>query len=417
MKAEFSPDGKVLAAASDDDGMLRLWNLNDWDESSRWSKAELNEAPRKLNSISFSPDNRFVLTVEDKARLYDAASLQKRLVVELGGHSGVQAQHAEFSRDGKYIVMANSDGTVFVWELNSFRSPILKRLKPNGPAILMGFDGPGEAAISSDGKFAAVLESDEARGGVSVWDIDSGGLLRQLWHGEEVRVVSFSTDDKFIVTAGGNRVKLWDAGSGEEMYELQVEDEVTGVSLCSDHRLLLVNVKETVQVRDLNSRHIVLEVKEEGGALSPDGNFVLSLRGKAVQVREVSTGRLIVELSGHVDDVYSAAFSPDNKYVVTTSGYEGATDIGGHIPNDANEVRVWDVSSGNLIYEFKEYNARMLSGVFSPDGKSVLVLAADGTIFSYSCEVCVPQNELLKLAEKRHLRPLTAEERTRYLHE
>ncbi|HEY0375513.1 MAG TPA: hypothetical protein VGC87_00985 [Pyrinomonadaceae bacterium] len=51
----------------------------------------------------------------------------------------------------------------------------------------------------------------------------------------------------------------------------------------------------------------------------------------------------------------------------------------------------------------------------SRDGKFVLAADKDGTVRVYACDLCVSHEDLLKLAQKRRMRELTPDERTRYL--
>jgi hypothetical protein len=60
-------------------------------------------------------------------------------------------------------------------------------------------------------------------------------------------------------------------------------------------------------------------------ALSPDGSVVALLDGdflNRVSLWDVKTGRELTNLAGHEGKITAFAFSPDGKYLATTSGYE-----------------------------------------------------------------------------------------------
>jgi WD40 repeat protein len=157
---------------------------------------------------------------------------------------------------------------------------------------------------------------------------------------------------------------------------------------------------------------------------SPDGRYILTwekLAGlftmSSIQVRDADTGRVVVELNGHVGTVLSATFDPSGQYVLTTSGFTPTGDEKDVPPYGSNETRIWDLRTGSSFYAFRDPGLQVLSGAFVSDGKSILVVDASSTVYSYSCDLCVPQDQLLELAQKRSARQLTPDERARYLHE
>jgi WD40 repeat protein len=70
-------------------------------------------------------------------------------------------------------------------------------------------------------------------------------------------------------------------------------------------------------------------------------------------------------LKGHDDAVWSAAFSPDGKRIVTAS-WDGT-------------ARVWDVESGKPIVELRAHENIVTDAAFSPDGKRIVTASLDQT--------------------------------------
>ena len=73
---------------------------------------------------------------------------------------------------------------------------------------------------------------------------------------------------------------------------------------------------------------------------------------------EAATGKAIGEPLRHEQEVNSAAFSPDGKFVVTASADKTA--------------RVWEAATGKAIGEPLRHEDEVNSAAFSPDGKFVV---------------------------------------------
>jgi WD40 repeat protein len=87
--------------------------------------------------------------------------------------------------------------------------------------------------------------------------------------------------------------------------------------------------------------------------------LLLAWCSKAAQLRDAATGDLLREFP-HRDRVYSAAFSPDGRYVVTTS--------------KDGEAKVWEASTGNPAGPPLVHNGEVNWAQFSSDGNKLLAV-------------------------------------------
>jgi WD40 repeat protein/serine/threonine protein kinase len=107
---------------------------------------------------------------------------------------------------------------------------------------------------------------------------------------------------------------------------------------------------------------IVIESEDQVNAstFSPDGKQLATGRSdKTVKLWNVATGREIATLKGHIDAIYSLAFSSDGKKLASGSGSADRT------------VKLWDTATGLELATLKGHGHRVLSIAFSPDGKKV----------------------------------------------
>jgi hypothetical protein len=109
----------------------------------------------------------------------------------------------------------------------------------------------------------------------------------------------------------------------------------------------------------------------EGGvwsvAFSPDGRRIVSgSSDRSVRVWDASSGQVVSTLKGHEDWVRSVAFSPDGRRIVSGS-------------NDGS-VRVWDASSGQVVSTLKGHEGWVRSVAFSPDGRRIVSGSADRSV-------------------------------------
>ena len=113
----FSPDGKVLAASSQQDGQICLLDMATGKEIARL------DGPAGLKALAFSPDGKILATGikagektgrDLSVRLWDVS--QQRDLCRVEAHrSGISA--LAFSPDGRRLLSASADATALVWDV------------------------------------------------------------------------------------------------------------------------------------------------------------------------------------------------------------------------------------------------------------------------------------------------------------
>ena len=80
---------------------------------------------------------------------------------------------------------------------------------------------------------------------------------------------------------------------------------------------------------------------------------------------DARTGRLLKTLEGHDDAVNFVTFSPDDRWLLTSSADKTA--------------RLWDVATGQEVRRFEGHTQQLGGIAFSPDSRYILTTSTDGT--------------------------------------
>jgi WD40 repeat protein len=111
----FSPDSRLLAAATFE-GMVKIWEMPAVREL-----PEFRAHRGVINSITFSPDSRRLLTAGNGAealKLWDVATWQELITPEGPGDS---LQQIAFSPDGQQLMALNGPDDVLCWRVPSLQ--------------------------------------------------------------------------------------------------------------------------------------------------------------------------------------------------------------------------------------------------------------------------------------------------------
>jgi WD40 repeat protein len=196
--AATSPDGSTVATAAGA-GAIRLHPL----PGSGGSVLALGGEPRALR---FSADGRLLAAAaRNSAKIWDVAA--RRVLASTSRSGAVTSLALGPSR----IATGSSDGTIRIWDENwklvrSFRDHV-------SPILDVRFDPSGTRLVAS---------STGSQRNVIVWNAETGARLRVLvGHFGSVTRASFSSDGRWIATAGPISAGLWPTDTGRLLFYLR----------------------------------------------------------------------------------------------------------------------------------------------------------------------------------------------------
>ncbi len=287
-----------------------------------------------MNSVEVDEREELLVAASRDGNAYVWRVQDCELVAKLT-HGGGQIHYARFWPRQSKIVTVGQDGTAKVWALDTLGRAPPVTLDPVTPEPR----APGEepdfyyVAFSPDGRLMAVASHD---GYAYLWNaaLEPAGTLSG--HSGKVYSAVFSSNGRWVVTASSDKTaRLFDVTTQasvwpqlpthtREVHFASFTPDDTGVlTVGGDGQTCLWRVRDGTQQRCFEGHtdeQFAQEVHSHSADLSADGaRLVTTHWTRVARIWDVATGELLFELRGHSDNVYSAQFSrdPEGRFVVT----------------------------------------------------------------------------------------------------
>ena len=441
----FSPDGSMLAYASDDE-YIRIYDTSNWQITKRFQSGNRYTGP-----VIFSPNGKILVSAnsEYNAEFWNVDTGEQ--VNTLEGHSRTITSMA-FSSDGQTFVTGSWDRSIRLWDVSTgnLRTTFTKHsdgisriiFYPDGRTFAgVGYNQNGthlwdietgdylgipEQPISSksifspDGSTMAIARGRELR----IWDVENEKYQFQLTgHLYAISSIAFSPNGRILITGGNGELHLWDVVSGTQKMAISGHnDYVYSLALSSDNRTIAIGSWEEIRLWDAvtGTQKTTLYESDWGNsvmAFNPDGSILASEAGWHIRLWNVDDGTQLIKLKAYLGNsasgygVASIEFSPNGRYLASGSSdatvqlwYLGRTHKGtltGHTDglkslafsydsrtlatgSKDKTIRLWDVESETHIDTFNGHTDEVVSIVFSPDASILASGSRDGSMILWN---------------------------------
>ncbi|MCJ1324912.1 hypothetical protein MMC10_001574 [Thelotrema lepadinum] len=280
------------------------------------------------------------------------------------GHTDLVSS-VDFFPNGKQIVSGSHDKTIRIWNVNS--GTLDQILEGHWEAVR-------SVAVSPNGKHLISTSWDRS---IRIWDTETGKPI-ETFGSQGYGTGVFSADNELAAWGLANgddnragRIQVWNFGTRKYSHILGSDDSmVWSLAFAPQEQHLASGHQDgTIKIWDcVLGACLRMLTNGEGSvdslAYSPNGNRLASGTGLAdVCLWDPDAGTLLQTLK-HDCSVDSIAFSPDGKTLASGS----------------DEILVWDVITGTLLYRLRGHASDVTSLLFSPDGTQIASASVDATI-------------------------------------
>lgn len=271
------------------------------------------------------------------------------------------------SPDGARLATIEISGRVRVWDASS------------GAQIwdLPGSSRMEEVTFSNGGGHLFTIDRD---GIVYGWDLATGSELHRFFAGGG-RAVAFSADGSRLFTVlGDGTVATWDTSTGSKINAFQAH-RLNSVRLLvsQDGTTLVLSERGSLRchVSDAGTGSGLQSLQGRPVAVTADGTYVATTRGRGVEVWSTSTGMRLYVLRG-CPSITVAAFNAEGTSLA--------------VGNREGVVEVWDLRTKTQVHRF--HHGSLCSSLrFSPDSSRLTSGSMDKTVRIWDLAPTSPQQQ------------------------
>jgi RNA polymerase sigma factor (sigma-70 family) len=340
-----------------------------------------------VNTCAYSPDGKMLAAGSDdfSIRLFDARTGRPLRLLRSGFQEITQVA---FSPDGQMLACIGASETIELFETSSGK--LLRTMgKPTGAVrgvwSLLAFSPDGKQLVAGSNRDGEQLQAGRGASIATLWDVDTGKELHRFeGYRGQLRSLALSPDGLYLATGSGDMtVRLWELATGKQMREFPVKKkgglEGPGakqpVVFSPDSKWLASEDRQAggVCIWETATGKEVCRIPPKSDcslltlAFTPDGKSIAAGSfNHQLFFWEVPSGKLLQERAGrpwtvsggnHPGGIICLAYSPDGKTLAF---------------GEDNCLTLWDVLAGKEIEYPDGPTARIDSVAFVAGGKTLV---------------------------------------------
>jgi WD40 repeat protein len=370
----------VLTAGADK--AVKLWNV-----ANGTNERTFAGATAALRAVAISKNNLLLAAggADQTVRLYQFADAKELGAVKAGG----EVRSLSFTPNNLALLASADDKTLRAWStpFNPGQPPAPEFLAP--VQSYSAAEPVQQLAIAGDNATIYTAGLDKA---MHVWKLASPAPVRNFPHPNNVDAVAFQPKGTFLASGGHDgKVRLFDLVKGAQVKEITAHVEknagntIYSITFSADGKQLVTSSYDrSLKLWDVASGNLVREFKahkvkdfEKGhtepvysAAISPDGKWLASgSHDRTIKIWSVVDGSVVRDLPNptlksvaHPGDVLQLHFTRDGKLISL-----------GDAPKNRGFLAVWDPQAGKMLFGETLPMGTFFSMAVAPDERTLAV--------------------------------------------